>query len=91
MHKTFLISYDLKRPGQSYADLYEAIKRVGDSRHILESVWLVKVDDATMARDVYRAIRPHIIDTERLFIIEVTDQDRQGWLGKSVWAWLREE
>lgn len=81
----------MKRPGQSYADLYEAIKSVGDSRHIVESVWLVKVDDPKNARDLYQAIRPHIVDTERLFIVEITGQDRQGWMGRSMWTWLREE
>lgn len=37
MTKTFLITYDLKKPGQSYSELYEAIKNVGYRQHPLES------------------------------------------------------
>lgn len=33
MSKIFLITYDLKEPGQDYSELYEAIKGLGDWQH----------------------------------------------------------
>lgn len=38
---TYLISYDLRKPGRNYADLHEAIKSFGTWAHPLESLWAV--------------------------------------------------
>lgn len=88
MTKTFLITYDLKKPGQSYSELYEAIKEIGDWQHPLESTWLVKVD-YTSAENIYERLRPQIDDNDLLFIVDITEKDRQGWLSKTVWTWLK--
>lgn len=37
----YLISYDLNRPGQGYARLYDGIKELGAWWHYLDSTWLV--------------------------------------------------
>lgn len=39
---TYLITYDLNRPGQNYNDLFEAIKAIGTWWHCLDSTWVVK-------------------------------------------------
>jgi hypothetical protein len=91
MVKTFLITYDLKKPGQSYSELYEAIKNVGDWQHPLESTWIVRVDSYFSAQNIYETLRLRIDDNDSLFIVEITKQDRQGWLSKTIWAWLKNE
>ena len=68
MSKNFLITYDLKKPGQSYSELYEAIKNLGDWQHPLESMWMVKVNDSTSAQDIYNTLRPQIDENDLLFI-----------------------
>lgn len=89
MAKTFLITYDLKKPGQSYSELYEAIKNIGDWQHPLESTWIVRVTgNFTFAQNIYEKLRPKIDENDLLFIVEITDQDRQGWLSKTVWTWF---
>lgn len=88
MSKTFLITYDLKRPGQSYSKLYESIKNLGDWQHPLESMWMVKVNDFTFAQSIYETLRPQIDENDLLFIVDITNQNRQGWLSKAVWTWL---
>jgi hypothetical protein len=90
MTKTFLITYDLKRPGQNYSDLYDAIKSEGDWQHPLESIWAVKTGISVSAGTLYERLRPLIDENDSLFIVEITDQDRQGWLAKSFWTWLKE-
>ena len=90
MAKTFLITYDLKRPGQNYSDLYDAIKSEGDWQHPLESIWAVKTGISVSAGTLYERLRPLIDENDSLFIVEITDQDRQGWLAKSFWTWLKE-
>ena len=65
---TYIISYDLKKPGQNYDQLYEAIKSYGTWARINESVWAVVTTNSA----VY--IRDHLtgfIDTnDRLFVIK---------------------
>ena len=90
MTKTFLVTYDLKRPGQNYSDLYDAIKSEGDWQHPLESIWAVKTGTSVSARTLYKHLRSYIDEKDSLFIVEITDQDRQGWLAKSFWTWLKE-
>lgn len=92
MSKTFLITYDLRKPGQSYSELYEVIKNVGEWQHPLESTWTVRVNsNYTSAQDIYKILRPKIDDNDSLFIVEITKQDRQGWLTKTFWEWLKKE
>ena len=90
MTKTFLVTYDLKRPGQNYSDLYDAIKSEGDWQHPLESIWAVKTGTSVSARTLYKRLRSYIDEKDSLFIVEITDQDRQGWLDKPFWTWLKE-
>ena len=42
-----MISYDLRKPGRNYDDLYKAIKAIGTWWHCLESVWLVKTNSTS--------------------------------------------
>ncbi|MBI6739720.1 CRISPR-associated endonuclease Cas2 [Pseudomonas syringae] len=42
--KTFLVTYDLHNR-RDYDRIIDAIKKVGDSAELLESVWLVAVSD----------------------------------------------
>lgn len=37
----YLITYDLKKPGQDYSNVHDAIKSCGTWWHYLESTWLV--------------------------------------------------
>lgn len=90
MFKTFLITYDLKRPGQSYSELYKAIKDLGDWQHPLESMWMVKLRNST-AQNIYETLRPQIDENDLLFIVDITNQNCQGWLSKAVWRWLHNE
>ncbi len=47
----YAINYDLKRPGQDYKALYEAIKTCGDWWHYLGSTWLV--DTSLSAQGIF--------------------------------------
>jgi hypothetical protein len=85
--QTLLITYDLKKPGQNYSALHEAIKECGDWWHYLESTWIVvtplNVDQAS------RALRQHIDTNDRLFVVRLRSYDsRDGWLPQEAWDWL---
>lgn len=85
----YLITYDLRKPRRDYASLYDAIKQLGDNNHPLESVWLVYIseDDASVT-DVALYLKKHMDENDLLFVVDITQSPRQGWLPKSSWEWL---
>lgn len=89
MEKVFLITYDLRRPGQNYNDLYSAIKELGDWQHPLESTWMAKCSSDTYTEHIYKKLRPLIDDNDFLFIVDITGQDYYGWLSKEFWSWIK--
>lgn len=82
-----LISYDLKKPGQAYRDLHEAIKAHGGWWHCIESVWLV-VTDLTSAQ-VRTRLTPHLDANDRLLVAEVGSDWATWGLSDECVTWLR--
>lgn len=82
----YLITYDLKKPGQDYSKLYDAIKSLGEWIHPLTSTWIVSTS-LTSAQAVYDRIRPYIDDSDRLLVVAFS-RDHQGWLDKAHWDWI---
>lgn len=82
----YLITYDLRMPGREYSPLYDAIKNYNDWQHPLESVWFIHTDQN--ANDIYSQLRGKIDTHDRLLVIRVDNDDKQGWLAKTFWLWL---
>lgn len=85
--KSYLITYDLHKPGQDYPKLYDAIKNCGSYwSHILDSIWIVKsTSSADTIRDLIHAT---VDENDSILIIEVTT-NYSGWLTKDCWEVLR--
>lgn len=81
----YAINYDLKRPGQKYDALYDAIKSCGVWWHYLGSTWLV--DTNLSAEGIWNRLAPAIDKDDRVLVIGVT-KDKQGWLPQEAWAWI---
>lgn len=81
----YAINYDLKRPGQNYDALHEAIKSCGNWWHFLGSTWLV--DTALSAQGIWNKLEPHVDANDFFLVIGVT-RDYQGWLPQEAWAWI---
>lgn len=79
------INYDLKRPGQNYQSLYDAIKSCGASWHYLGSTWLV--DTTLTAGQVWAKLALLVDKNDFVLVIGVT-RDYQGWLPKDAWDWI---
>lgn len=41
MSTTFLVSYDLSKPGRNYDDLFKLLRSFSNWAHVLDSVWFV--------------------------------------------------
>lgn len=86
--KSYLITYDLMKPGQNYEKLFEAIKAIGSWCHPLESNWIIKTDST--AEQVRNRITPHIDKNDKLFVAQLTGE--AAWIGLSdeVSKWLKD-
>lgn len=81
----YAINYDLKKPGQNYEKLYDAIKTCGDWWHYLGSTWLV--DTSLGADAIYNRLAPCLDKNDFILVVGVT-RDYSGWLPKDAWEWI---
>ncbi len=83
----YSINYDLKKPGQDYEDLFQAIKGCGPWWHYLDSTWLV--DTSLDADGIWKRLKPAVDENDFFLIVGVT-KDYSGWLPEKAWKWIRE-
>jgi len=81
----YAINYDLKRPGQNYEVLHEAIKSCGTWWHYLGSTWLV--DTSLTAQGIWDKLSPHVDKNDSVLVIGV-NRDYQGQLPEDAWEWI---
>lgn len=86
----YLISYDLKEPGQKYTALAAKIKALGDYKKPLESFWFVKSN--LTATEISNTLWSCMDSSDYLLVAKFNAKsgERQGMLDKTVWAWLDE-
>lgn len=83
----FLVSYDLREPGQDYAGLISELKSSHSWWHHLKSTWLVATDEP--ADQLFARLAEHVHPNDRVLVLEVSaGAGRQGWLPKRAWKWL---
>ena len=89
MHKIYVISYDLKRPGHDYDTLYQTIKSLGEWQHPLESTWLVYT--GLSADEICSTLRAdgRMDENDLLLVCPLDQKDREGWLARTVWDWIK--
>ena len=80
------ISYDLKSPGRNYDALYTAIKSANSWSHPMESLWFINTSESI---EVWNSKLRQVIDqNDTLFLVDITGQQRHGWMFQDVWDWL---
>jgi hypothetical protein len=87
--KSFLIGYDLNKPGQNYENLFVAIKKLaGTWWHCLDSTWIIKSDSTAAA--IRDALSPHIDQSDELLVVELSGVG--AWVGFNAECsgWLKE-
>jgi hypothetical protein len=76
--RTFLVGYDLNRPGQDYAALIAKLKSYGTYWHYLDSTWLIRAEGSAV--DIRDALMSLIDATDELIVVDVTG-DAAAWVG----------
>lgn len=75
----FIVSYDLRKPGRNYDELYKAIKAYGTWAHLLESVWMISsLQDVGKVRD---SLTKHVDANDIVLVIEC---DVSNWASRNL-------
>lgn len=86
--QVLLVTYDLNRPGQSYGDLYDVLKRNSVSWwHYLDSTWLLETQ--LTPPQMSKVIRQYLDQNDHILLIQVTG-NYDGWLPADAWNWIKE-
>lgn len=86
--KTYIICYDLNRPGQDYATLIDAIKSYGTWWHHLDSTWIIKTTRS--ASEVRDHLKAYIDTTDELLVVGSSGEG--AWFGftEKGSSWLKD-
>ena len=84
---TYLVSYDLNKPGKNYDDLYEAIKNASNGTWCkpLRSVYIINSN--LTAKAIYDKLSPCLDSNDLVLVIEVT-KESYWYLEKDVSEYL---
>jgi len=88
MASTYVIGYDLDRPGQNYPDLFAAIKSFGTWAHYLYSTWIVQTDKTAV--EVRDFLRRHIDKNDKLLVVASAHMAAWAGLDESATTWLKQ-
>lgn len=85
---TYMIGYDLNKPGQNYENLFAAIKKLSDTWwHCLDSTWLIKSDSTSTA--IRDALKPHIDASDELLVAKLTGEGAWTGFDEKCSSWLK--
>lgn len=82
-----LISYKLKSSTKDYSSLYNKIKTATSWWHYIDSIWIIKTNDSL--NDWNARLHNEMAPDDFLFIVDITNQSRNGWLTKDAWEWFK--
>lgn len=85
---TYLISYDLRRPGKDYTQLHTHLKSYSDWAKPLESVWLIK--SSFSCEQLRNTVQTHMDGNDMILVVDVTKQSA-AWdnLATDISAWIK--
>lgn len=85
----YLITYDLKSPGQNYDDVIQAIKDSSISWCTYwKSSYLIKSN--LSANQITDNVKPYLDSNDRFFVAEASTTNYQGWLSEKEWKFIKE-
>jgi hypothetical protein len=87
MSTVYMVSYDLRKPGQDYAGIYDALQSFPSWWHYLDTTWLI-VSDLDPA-GIFERLAPHLDQNDSLIVMEVVNR-KAGWLPQKAWEWIDE-
>ncbi len=86
--KTYMIGYDLDRPGQDYPELIEAIKNYGWWWHHLDSTWIIRTDSS--AAQIRDYLQQFIDPNDELLVARLSGEAAWRGIPERGSKWLRD-
>jgi hypothetical protein len=86
MRRAYLVTYDYKGTSEQYSALFDELKKSVGWWHYIANSWLIISEDD--AKGIFEKLKPHLDNDINLLVIEV-GKDRQGWLPKKAWEWIK--
>lgn len=80
----YLITYDLNKQGQDYANLINAIQNYNNI-HVMYSVWFIKSNKT--ATEINNELLNYIDENDRIFVSEITN-NKNWYLKQDDWNFL---
>jgi hypothetical protein len=80
------ISFYFSDGDDRISHLKPIFKKALDWCRYAPNCWIVYTSSS--AERWYERFRPFISDEDRLLIVEISLDERQGWLSRSTWDWL---
>jgi len=82
-----LINYKLRALGKDYTSFFSVIKSADLWWNYLDSTWIIKTKDnvSSWSDKLHQEMMPG----DHLFVVDITDKPRNGWLPKDAWEWLK--
>ena len=84
----YVVSYDLRKPGQDYKGLFNELQASPNWWHYLESTWLIATSED--ANQLYNRLASHLDQGDSILIIQAGTA-MQGWLPREAWEWIERE
>lgn len=84
--KTYIVTYDLNRPGQNYDALIVAIKSYTNWAKIQRSTWAIQTNNSSV--QIRDHLRAHMDTNDSLFVGELGRDAAWVGLSKEVSDWL---
>lgn len=85
---SYLITYDLDKPGKDYESLINRIKEYPAWAHICESSWCVRSSNSS--KDIRDTLSPYLDDNDKLFVGKLTGEAAWQGLSKELTNWLHD-
>jgi hypothetical protein len=86
---TYMIGYDLNRPGQNYQNLFDAIKAQSKLWwHHLDSTWIITSDKS--AKEIRDALVPHIDRNDELLVAKLSGEAAWWGFNEQGSSWLKD-
>ncbi|MAT96869.1 MAG: SinR family protein [Anaerolineaceae bacterium] len=74
---SYMVGYDLNKPGQDYTELHDAIKAYDNWWHYLDSTWIIVTEDS--AATVRDNLKAHIDSGDELLVAKLSGE--AAWTG----------
>lgn len=84
--KTYIVGYDLNKPGQHYTDLIKTLEGFGTYWHHLDSTWIIKSDLTTI--QIRDKLQPLIDSNDELLVVRLQGDWATLGINESGNKWL---